>query len=566
MDSAELLQALLSSAVEHAIIVCGRDGRIELWNAGAERTFGYSADEIVGHDIELIFTVADRIHGVPAFEREIAGGCGRSEDQRWLRRRDGSLMWAEGATTPVRDCTGAVIGFMKIVCDATGKKRDAEETARLARADGLTGLANRAEFRARLVDMTAAALRHDQLLIVQLIDLDRFKDVNDRCGHAAGDALLQQAAQRMRAAIRETDFIARLGGDEFVVLQPDAHDAEVGGTVADKLVATLSRPFRIEGHEVSIGASIGISVFPKDAADPDRLLRKADLALYKVKAEARGGYHYFTDQLDYSAHRKSRDLAQLRRAVRRRAFSLQYQPVIDACTGAVIAVEALLRCDDPLLSRFRIDELVALATDAGLMRELGHWATGEACAHARGWRAAGLPPVKLCLNLCPFELNNPNLPDEIGALLAQHGLVAQDVEIEVTEQQLFECEGSAGTILADLRARGIALAVDDFGVGYSSLSHLSRFNVDKVKLDRSFIRDIPHDAHSCAVASAIIGLARTLNLEVVIEGVESAAQAAFFADEPCKALQGYYFSRPLGADAMAAWLAHRPEASTHPMH
>lgn len=562
VDSSELLNAILSSAVDHAIIVCDRKGSIQVWNTGAEHTFGYAAAEAIGRDIALIYTETDRALGVPARERVQARKDGRVEAERWHRTKTGAMLWGEGVTTPMFDAGGRLAGFMKILSDHTEKRRSDEEIARLARVDPLTGLANRAEFQSRLGEMTAAASRSGQLLILQLVDLDHFKSVNDRLGHAVGDQLLRQVAQRMQSVVRETDVVARLGGDEFVVLQPDARSPEVGGTVAEKLVEALSRPFRVEGHQLSIGASIGISVFPRDAVDPDQLLRKADLALYKVKAGARDGWHYFTEQLDSRAHEKGRDLAQLRRAIKRRAFEIAYQPQVDAVSGRVVAVEALLRCTDPLLARYRPAELIELASDAGLMRDLGEWIVTEACIQARAWRDAGLPAVKLCLNLCALELRNPRLPEQFDSALARAGLCGQDIEVEITERQLFECGRAATPILAELRARGICVAVDDFGSGYSSLRHLSNSAFDKIKLDRSFLEGVPHDAHSCAIASAIMGLAHSFALDVVIEGVESAEQLDYLHHEPCEALQGFFISQPLDADAMGAWLAdHRaPQA------
>ncbi|HEY4556468.1 MAG TPA: EAL domain-containing protein [Lysobacter sp.] len=563
MDSSELLNAILSSAVDHAIIVYDRRGTIQVWNAGAEHTFGHAAHEAVGQDIGLIYTEADRALGVPRCERLQARKHARVEAQRWYRAKSGALLWAEGVTTPMFDRSGRQVGYMKILSDGTEKKRSGEEIVRLARVDPLTGLANRAEFQARLSEMAAAASRNGQLLILQLVDLDHFKPVNDRLGHAIGDQLLRQAAQRMQSAVRETDLVARLGGDEFVVLQPDARTPEVGGTVAEKLVDTLSRPFRIEGHQISIGASIGISVFPRDAVDPDQLQRKADLALYKVKAGTRDGWHYFTEQLDSRAHEKGRDLAQLRRAIKRRAFALQYQPQVDALSGCAVAVEALLRCTDARLAHYRPAELIELASDAGLMRELGEWILSEACIQARAWRDAGLPPVKLCLNLCTLELRNPRLPEQFDSALARAGLNGRDIEVEVTERQLFECGRAAGPILDALRARGICIVVDDFGSGYSSLRHLSNAAFDKIKLDRSFIEGVPHDAHSCSIASAIIGLAHSFDLDVVVEGVESAEQVQYLHREPCEALQGFFISEPLGADAMGRWLARQRTQALH---
>ena len=570
LDKSGLLDAILNSAEDYAIIVISRDGEIATWNAGAEKVFGYSSDEIIGQPLGTLFTAEDRANRIP--QKELEGACrvGRAMDYRWHLRKDGSRFWADGVMTPMYGRDGSLSGYVKILRDATEKYEHEQEIRRLARADTLTGLANRAEFDARFVDMTAAALRHGQLLILQLIDLDRFKEVNDRFGHYMGDRLLQQVAQRILGAVRETDFVARIGGDEFVVLQPDAGSPTMGGAVAEKLIQALAKPFQIDATQLRIGASIGVSVYPQDATDPDQLLRKADLALYKVKAENRNGYHYFSKDLDEQAYKRSHDLAGLRRAVANQNFCVHYQPKVLAATGQVSAVEALLRCNERVLADYPIEEVIELAMEAGVMEQISLSVLSEACTQLRNWHDAGLQHLRLCVNLCTTEMADPKLPGTIASTLARHGLAPEYLDVELTERAIFDSGQEGLSILAALRESGVQVSIDDFGTGYSSLSYLNDLPVDNIKLDKSFLRNVPGSEQDSAVAGAIIDLAHGLDLLVIAEGIETAEQAQFVVDEHCDMMQGYWFSVPLPADEMTAWLLQRantnllpaPDAST----
>ena len=553
-----LLDAILVSAKHYGIVVMDPRGNIRTWNSGAENIFGYKGAEIIGRPVSTLFTLDDQEHGVPERELETARRKGRADDIRWHRRRDGTSFWADGVMTPIFGPSGELEGYVKILRDATEQRETEMEVARLARVDPLTGLANRAEFDDRLRDMTAAAARHGQLLILQLVDLDRFKQVNDRFGHHVGDLVLREAAQRMRREVRETDLVARVGGDEFVVLQPDATSPEVGATVAEKLVAALSQPYHVDGIDVGIGVSIGISVYPQDAADRDQLLRKADLALYQVKDGDRNGYHYFTQELDDKAHKRARDLEAIHRAVRDRMFAVHYQPEVDLHGEQVRAMEALLRCTEPLLSGYPIEYVIGLAMESNIMEQLSLWMLSEAATQLRKWEASGLPHLKLCINLCAPVLEDAQLPGKICTVLAHAGLNPADLEVEITERELFDSGERGRAILGKLRSSGITVAIDDFGTGYSSLSYLNDLPVDVVKLDKSFLRDIPASPQARTVAGAVVDLVRGLDLQIVVEGVETAEQAEFFQQQSAHGfMQGHFFSRPLPAPQMTAWLTAR---------
>jgi diguanylate cyclase (GGDEF)-like protein/PAS domain S-box-containing protein len=556
--SRSLLDSIYAASTDYAILTMDHERRIESWNAGAVAVFGYGAFEAVGQSADMIFTPEDRAAGLPEHECLTAREEGRSSDYRWHVRKDGSRLWADGVMTPIRNATGTPTGYLKILRDATDKKRVETELLRVAKLDGLTGLSNRTAFQARLQELVAISLRSGQLMFLLLLDLDRFKDVNDSYGHAVGDQLLQEAVRRMHGATRDTDFIARLGGDEFVVLQPGTRSTHDGGILADKLSRALAEPFYIDSKKIQSGASIGITVFPVDTTDTEKLLRNADLAMYEVKSHGGNGYRYFTEQLDREAHQRSVDLAALKSAVAKKAFHIEYQPMVDAATGKTVAVEALLRCDAPLLAGYPIDQVIQLATGSGAIVDIGIWMMRQACLQLTQWREAGLPSLKMCVNLCTQELIAIGLSKRIDDLLNEFVLDGSDLEIEITERQLLDQGAKGLAALHAIQEKGVSIALDDFGTGYSSLSYLRDLPVDKVKLDQSFLRKIPVDPDSCAIASAIVNLAHTLKLKTAIEGVETCEQAAFFRSLNSDLLQGYYFSRPMKADKMAGWLAKPP--------
>jgi diguanylate cyclase (GGDEF)-like protein/PAS domain S-box-containing protein len=563
MDGPALLQAILDSPTRHGIIVTDVDGLIRMWNKGAARIFLYSDEEIIGVDARALFSQDDLARGVPEQEMANALQDGCAGDFRWHVRKDGTLFWADGMIYPVLSRDGRHLGFVKILRDATKEKQSDEANSRLALEDSLTGLANRTEFRNRFVDMAASAQRHAQSLVLMLIDLDRFKDVNDRLGHTAGDALLQQAAHRMRAVIRDTDFIARFGGDEFVVLLPDAQSPQEGGAVAEKLVASLSRPFHISEREVQIGASIGLAAYPQDAPDLDQLFMKADLAVDRAKAAGRGVYRFYSAQMDAGAHRRNLEHVQLRRAIKDRAFTLHYQPQVDATTGKVSAVEALLRCSDPFFSGYPIEKVLALAVETGRMRRLGLWVLAESVRQVRKWQLLGWPELRLVVNFCRIEFTDPRFAQRMLELLAKMNVPPGQLDIDISETQL-ATDMDAGELI-ELARDGVSIAIDDLGAGGLSLKLLLELPIRTAKLDLRFVPDIPTDPRSCAIVTGVSQLARALGIRLVAERVESEQQAAFLRPH-CDAMQGFHFARPMVAGEMTKWLqengAHGSAAPT----
>jgi diguanylate cyclase (GGDEF)-like protein len=369
---------------------------------------------------------------------QAAAATERAADYRWHVRKDGSRFWADGILTPLRDGDGEHVGYLKIMRDITDKKRAEEEMQRLATVDPLTGLANRAAFDKRLAEMLAVSVRSGQLLILQLLDLDHFKQVNDTLGHRAGDLLLQKVAHRMRSVMRDGDLLARIGGDEFAIVQLNMPTPQAGGYLANKLLEVLAEPFDIDDRQVLNGGSMGLAVCPTDADQPGELLQKADLALYRAKKEGRNCFHYFTEDLDAVAHRRNLDLIELRRAVERNEFMLDYHPKIRLDSGRPMAVEALLRCSNRRLSLYPIEHLITLAAEVGLMLRIGAWVVRHACRQLREWRAMGLSDLVICVNLCSQELATPQTVAMIRQVLEETGLRPEDLEIEVTERQAIE--------------------------------------------------------------------------------------------------------------------------------
>jgi diguanylate cyclase (GGDEF)-like protein/PAS domain S-box-containing protein len=562
IDTVALLKEIYNSTYDYGIFTFDLDGKITTWNIGAERIMGFQAEEMIGQNSAVIFTPEDRTRQEPLQEMEIAKTTGRAEDYRWHLRKDGSRFWADGVLTAIHDANGRQTGYLKIFRDATGRKLEEAQLHRLAHSDMLTGIGNRYAFEAHVTEMIASTARTHQPLALHMIDLDGFKQVNDSLGHHAGDMLLQQVAQRLKRNLRDNDFLARLGGDEFVVLQPNMPSLQAGVDFASRICQQLAQPFDIEGQTVQVSGSIGIALCPQDAADPDQLMKKADLALYRAKKEDKGGFRYFTQKLDADAHKKSRDIAALKQAVAGKQFWVAYQPKIAFSSGKIIGVEALLRSTHPVIAPYPMDAVVDLAVELGLMKNLSYWVLRQACSQLRQWKEQGLPPMKMAVNLCSQDMADAETPGYIDALLAELGLSHSELDIEITERQALDIEKNGLSILRMLRDRGIGIALDDFGTGYSALSYLRDLPVTAVKLDKSFLVGIPQHEQGAEVVSAVMALSHALGLEIIAEGVETEAQFAFLQAHHCDVMQGFLISEALAADAMADWLAHA-DANVH---
>jgi diguanylate cyclase (GGDEF)-like protein len=425
---------------------------------------------------------------------------------------------------------------------AMERTRSEEQVAYLTRFDPVTGLANRTLFRERLDTALAAADRAEAPVALILLDLDRFKTVNDSLGHACGDRLLQAVAGRMERA--GGGDVARLGGDEFAVIVPGA-DADVAFLRARQIMDTMSAPFNLDGHEVYVTPSIGVSCYPRPSDGADVLTRNAEAAMYRAKERGRNNLQAFAPEMAGPATERIRLEAALRHALTREEFVLFYQPQVELASGRVVGLEALLRWHHPLLGLVTPSRFIWLAEETGLIVPIGEWVLSTACAQAKAWDEAGLGPHRMVVNLSARQFRQEHLAQSVAQALAASGLAPERLALEITEGALMENTRRNDSLVAELKALGVGISIDDFGVGYSSLAYLKRFPVDILKLDRSFVRDIATDPGDVAIARAVIALARGLRLSVIAEGVETPEQVAVLRAEGCENGQGYLLGRPL---------------------
>lgn len=424
-----------------------------------------------------------------------------------------------------------------------------------ANHDALTGLPNRTMFGERLAQALARAQRNERMLAMLFIDLDRFKVINDTLGHDAGDRLLQQVATRLRGCLREGDTIARQGGDEFVVLVEDMTDTIQATGVAQKILEAFGQSYVLSEQELHVTVSIGVSVYPEDGSDAQSLLKNADIALYRAKDAGKNTFRFYSAQTNVHSLDRLALETDLRRALERGELRLHYQPKIDTRSGCIAGVEALLRWQHPVRGAVAPAEVIALAEETGLIVAIGDWVIRTACRDARQWEARGLPAISVAVNLSARQFGRDDLADAVGQILQESGLAATRLELEITESAVMENAERAAVVLDRLHGMGVRVALDDFGTGYSSLGYLKRFRVDSVKIDRSFIADIPDDEDDVAITRAVIAMAHSLRLTVVAEGVETADQVRFLRDHGCDEMQGYYFAKPCDVTALEALLA-----------
>jgi diguanylate cyclase (GGDEF)-like protein len=435
------------------------------------------------------------------------------------------------------------------------KRKQAEERIRyLAYYDELTGLPNRSLFNQRLNHALTKVKRNKASLAVLFVDLDRFKNINDTLGHEAGDRVLQEMAKRFKTCLRQSDTVARLGGDEFVVLLEDITDPKQAANVAGKIIATALKPFAVAGGDYHVTASIGISIYPDDGEDDQTLMKHADIAMYLAKDQGKNNYQYYSRQINVHSFERLALESSLRRALEGNQFLLHYQAKVDLNSGCVTGMEALLRWMHPDLGMVSPTLFIPLAEETGLIVPIGRWVIQTACAQNKAWQDQGLPALPVSVNLSARQFNDEGLLRDIEAALAESGLAAELLELEITESMVMYNPDKAVMLLTELRAMGISIAIDDFGIGYSSLSQLKRFPINTIKVDRSFIKDLMNNKEDAAITGAIIAMGQTLKLNVIAEGVESADQIGFLRTHNCNEMQGFYFSKPIPENEFADML------------
>ena len=511
---------------------------------------------------------ADRVRD--ACERAINEGSAFAIEHRIIQIGGTLRHVHQQIEVTAHDESGRALKLAGAVQDITQRKDSEEQIRRLAYYDALTGLPNRLLFSEQLLKAIAHAERLSQQVAIMFIDLDNFKRVNDTLGHGAGDELLRLVSARLAQSIRAEDAvgraagtqggnsIARLGGDEFIVMLSDVQGVTDAATVARRLVATLNEPLTIQGTELFVTGSVGVSMYPSDGNDIDTLLMNADTAMYRAKEAGRGGFQFYDASMNARALDRLVMETMLRRALERSEFMLHYQPRIELSSGRIVGAEALIRWQHPERGVVPPSEFIALAEGANLVIAIGEWAIGAACRQLAAWRDSGMAPITVAVNLAATHLRERSLPELVRRTLAQHGLPASSLEIEVTESVLMADPETCVENARRLSEIGVGLSIDDFGTGYSSLSYLKRLPITSLKIDQSFVRDLATDPDDAAIIDAIIAMAHSLKLRVVAEGVETEAQRSFLKAHHCDEFQGFLFSTAVEAPRFARMVQEQP--------
>ena len=509
---------------------------------------GFSEQELLGKNDYDLFPKEQADFFVAKDRETLDTGKLVFVEEEPIRTKDGAERILQTKKLPVFDGIGNIQYVLGISEDITERKKAEERLAYLAQYDSLTGLPNRSLFRDRLTQAMVRAKRNDRILALMFLDLDHFKEINDSLGHSTGDEVLQAVAGRLRASLRLVDTIARLGGDEFTIILENIARPDDVTMVAQKIWSAFSDPLVIQGREIFVTASIGITLYPRDVEDIDALLQTADIAMYHAKEEGRNTYEFYAAEMhDHAAERLNME-ALLRRALERQEFLLHYQPKVTVHGGRIVGMEALIRWNSKELGVVSPAKFIPLAEKTGLIVPIGEWVLKVACAQNKAWQARGLPALLMSVNLSARQFQQKNLVEMIVGAIEATGLGARFLELEITESMIMHRPEKAIAVLQQLHDIGVQLSVDDFGTGYSSLAYLKRFPVQKLKIDQSFVRDITTDAEDAAIVGAVVAMAKSLELNVIAEGVETPEQLAFLAKLDCDEYQGYLFSRPLPAD------------------
>lgn len=553
--SAQQRIQLLAKVFEHSnegFLITDADNRILEVNQAFTSQTGYTLDDVRGRDPSLL--ASGRTSAAEYDEMWLAlRERGSWQGEIWDRHKDGHIYPKWLSISVVRDATGAISHHIASFTDITEHKAAEERIHYLAHHDPLTRLPNRFNLQGRLEHAVVAARRDQVRLAVMFIDMDRFKNINDTLGHQVGDALLVEVARRLESGLRESDIVARLGGDEFVVVLTEIERAGAVA-IAEKIQASLGQVYQIAGRELHSTPSMGISLFPEDGETVEELMKNADTAMYQAKSAGRNNFQFYAASMNADAAERVQIEAGLRQALERGELVLHYQPQIEIASGRVIGVEALVRWQHPQQGLVPPLKFIPVAEETGQIAAIGEWVIHEALRQLRAWRDQGISALRMAVNLSAHQLRNDQIAFSVAAALAAYGLSDGDLELEITESVAMQHPRRTAGLLSTLRDHGVELAIDDFGTGYSSLAYLKQLPLDRLKLDRSFVMDIEHDANDAAISAATISLAHSLGLAVVAEGVETQAQLDFLHGLGCDIAQGYHFSKPLAADACFAYL------------
>lgn len=553
VEREERLRKIMETMVD-ALIISDAQGRIETFNPAAERIFGYAAREVVGGPLSVLMPSDQAGHHDRYVADYVASGksqvigVGREVQGR---RKDGTLFPLEISLSEL--FLGGRRYFVGVLRDITERKQNEERLTFLATRDHLTGLPNRAMFQDRLHEAVTRADVNRHQVGVLFIDLDHFKNINDTLGHSVGDAVLREVAHRLEQQARAGDMVAHLSGDEFTMILDNLEAPEEAARIATTVLDRLSQPFEVDGREIFTSGSIGIVLYPDNAESIGTLMKNVDTAVHHAKRLGRNTFQFYTENLSQDMVRRLQIENGLRRCLERNELSILYQPKVDLDSGEVTGAEALLRWHSEELGFVPPDEFIPVAEETGLIVPIGDWVLAEVCRQVAQWVERGRPPIRVAVNLSARQFREAGLTRRITEILADTGVAADLLELELTESMLVENADEAIQALWALKGLGITLSIDDFGTGYSSLSYLKRFPIDALKIDKSFVRDIPDSRDDISITRAIISMGRSLELKLVAEGVETPAHEDFLRRNGCHYAQGYYYARPLQADAFDAY-------------
>jgi diguanylate cyclase (GGDEF)-like protein/PAS domain S-box-containing protein len=541
------LAGVVFNAASEGIIVTDKNHQIKTVNPAFCRISGYQANEVIGRQLTCFLTeTSSEEFQNTIWQKVMTSGHWNGEYRGDSKNKQTVALWLSISAT--RSTDGSILQTVMVFTDITQRKIIEDKIHHQAHYDSLTDLPNRLLFNDRLEQAVLKANRNRKKMALLFLDLDRFKDINDALGHSAGDNLLIQAGKRIRSCVRESDTVARLGGDEFMIIIGELNEINNAVSLAEKLIVTLSEPFPLNGSDAFISSSIGITIYPDDAENAEQLFSNADMAMYKAKEEGRNTFQFFTKDMTNAAIERMRLEEELRLALKNEEFLLYYQPIVDLTSGKVVSVEALVRWNHPQRGIVSPVEFIGIAEKTGLIVDIGEWVVSTACHQLSLWQSSVFPDIKVSVNLSGRECENDQYVSKLTEILHRLGLAPQKLMLEITENIMMSEKTFAKlNALIDI---GVRISVDDFGTGYSSLGYLQKFQLEAIKIDRSFIQNVLNNPKDCTFVEAIISMAHQLGLKVIVEGVETPEQERFLQSRHCAMGQGYLYSPPVPPDVV----------------